>query len=206
MLNGRLILTLAALLLGQIVLYFGCECFQKRMHNVLCPLDAHIPLIEGSVLIYMLWFPMIVLLPLYLYSLAPMAYGVYYTAMALEVVVSVACYLIYPTTFTRPVPSDRPMGRLLKAVYKGSFRGVNCAPSLHCSSCYLAIFCALTAADMPLPVRLLVLLVAGSITVSTMTTKQHAVIDAVTAIPVAVGCWLLGRAFPAVGVLAWIGG
>lgn len=206
MLNGKLLLSLAALLTGQIILYFGCECFQHRMHNVLRPIDAKVPFVEASVLVYVLWFPLIVLLPLGLYACEPMAYAVYYPAMALEVLVSVACYLIYPTTFERPVPSDTWAGRLMKRVYQGSFRGVNCAPSLHCSSCYLAILAALTCPGMLLLVRILVIVVSLGIVASTMTTKQHAVIDAVTALPVALACWLIGRALPAVWLLNWIAG
>lgn len=206
MLNGKLILSVAVLLVGQIILYFGCECFQKRMHNVLLPIDARIPFIEASVLVYVLWFPLIALFPLGLYGAAPLAFAQYMTAMAVEVLISVVCYLIYPTTFERPRPSDTWVGRLMTIVYSGSFRGVNCAPSLHCSSCYLIMLCALTCAGLPLWACALSVIVAAGIVVSTMTTKQHAVIDAVTAVPVALVCWLIGRAWPVMWLAAWIAG
>lgn len=202
----RLIGALSALLGCQIALYFGCECFQKKFHDVYRPVDAKIPFVEWTVLVYVLWFPLIVLLPLALYAAEPMAFARYYPAMALEVILSVVCYLVYPTTFTRPVPSDTWAGKLMKMVYSGSFRGVNCAPSLHCSSCYLSILCAVTCAGMPFALRLLTILIAAGIVISTMTTKQHTLLDALTAIPVALICWLLGLMFPATGLIAWIVG
>lgn len=203
--NLRLIGSVAGLLVCQIVLYFGCECFQKKFHDVRRAVDEKIPFVEWTVLVYVLWFPLIVLLPLALYAAEPMAYARYFTAMALEIIVSVVCYLVYPTTFTRPVPSDTWAGRLMKMVYSGSFRGVNCAPSLHCSSCYLAIISAITCAGMPLMLRLLIIAIAGGIVISTMTTKQHTLLDALTAIPVALVCCLLGILFPANGLMAWVG-
>lgn len=202
----RLIGSLAALLVCQIVLYFGCECFQKKFHDVLRPADAKIPFVEWTALIYVLWFPLIALLPLALYAAEPMAYARYFPAMALEVIVSVICYLLYPTTFTRPTPSDTWAGKLMKMVYSGSFRGVNCAPSLHCSSCYLAIISAVTCAGMPVALRVLAIAVSAGIVISTMTTKQHTLLDALTAIPVALVCWLIGALLPATGLIAWIAG
>ena len=202
----RLIGSLAALLVCQIVLYFGCECFQKKFHDVLRPADAKIPFVEWTALIYVLWFPLIALLPLALYAAEPMAYARYFPAMALEVIVSVVCYLVYPTTFTRPTPSDTLAGKLMKMVYSGSFRGVNCAPSLHCSSCYLAIISAVTCAGMPMALRVLAIAVSAGIVISTMTTKQHTLLDALTAIPVALVCWLIGELLPATGLIAWIAG
>lgn len=206
MLNLRLIVSLAILLGMQILLYFGCEIFQKDFHNVLRPIDSKIPFIEASVLIYVLWFPLIVLFPLALYDALPDMYGMYYVSMALEVIISVICYLIYPTTFDRPTTSDTWAGKLMKLVYSGSFRGVNCAPSLHCSSCYLVILCALTCPMMPVVIQVISIVIAVGIVISTMTTKQHAFIDAMTAIPVAVVCWIIGQCFPADQLVRWIVG
>lgn len=202
--NLRLVGSLAGLLICQLVLYFGRECFQKNFHDVHRAVDRKIPFVEWTVLVYVLWFPLIVLLPLALYATEPMAYARYFAAMALEVIVSVVCYLVYPTTFTRPVPSDTWAGRLMKMVYSGSFSGVNCAPSLHCSSCYLAIISAITCVGMPLMLRLLTIAIAGGIVISTMTTKQHTLLDALTAIPVTLVCWFLGIHFLANGLIAWI--
>lgn len=206
MMNGRLLLAVGVLLGLQILLYFGCEVFQKRFHNVLLPIDAKVPFVEWTVLVYVLWFPLILLLPIGLYMLSPMEFARYVTAMAMEIVLSVICYLAYPTTFERPTPSDTWAGKLMKMVYSGSFRGVNCAPSLHCSSCYLAIICAVSSVGMPMLLRALVVLVAAGIVLSTMTTKQHAVIDALTALPLFLLCWLIGCRFPATWLTAWIGG
>ena len=79
-------------------------------------------------------------------------------------------------------------------VFKGSYRGVNCAPSLHCSSCYLIIFTALMA--MHNVTGIISIIVAVAIVISTMTTKQHTVIDVLSAIPMFVVCAFIGKLVP----------
>ena len=56
---------------------------------------------------------------------------------------------------------------------------------------FLFAFAALAAPVLPLWVRLLIIARSLAIVASTMLVKQHMVIDAVTALPTAVVCWLL---------------
>ena len=137
---------LKKLVFGQIILlifqgvsYFGCEIFQHHFHNVKCKYDDYIPFLPYSGMIYLLWFPLIFLFPIVLGYYDHDIYHDYILAMILEIILSVICYLIYPTTFDRPKCDNK----LMNVIYKGSFRGVNCAPSLHCSSCYLVIYSAI---------------------------------------------------------------
>ena len=185
---------LKKLVFGQIILlifqgvsYFGCEIFQHHFHNVKCKCDDYIPFIPYTGLIYILWFPLIFLFPIVLGYYDHDIYHDYILAMILEIILSVICYLIYPTTFDRP----KCYNKLMNVIYKGSFRGINCAPSLHCSSCYLVIYSAIKAISMPFYARIISIIVALGIVISTMTTKQHTIIDALTAIALFMICLLI---------------
>ena len=191
---SKVVIVQAVLLVFQIIMYFGCEYFQSGFHDVKRDIDDKIPFVEWSVLVYVLWFPLIALFPIVLFYVNEEAYVFYITAMFMEVVLSVICYMIYPTTFKRPKPSDKLSGKLMAIVFKGSYRGVNCAPSLHCSSCYLIIFTALMA--MHNVTGIISIIVAVAIVISTMTTKQHTVIDVLSAIPMFVVCAFIGKFFP----------
>lgn len=182
------------LLAFQIILYFGCECFQKDFHDVSSPIDDRIPFLEWTSVIYSLWFPLITVFPILLFYQNRDAYVFHITAMILEIVLSVICYLSYPTTFSRPKPSDRLRGRFMSLIFKGSYRGVNCAPSLHCSSCYLIILTALTA--MHGAAVFISAIVAILIVISTMTTKQHNDTDVLTAAPMFLLCALIAKLAP----------
>ena len=191
---SKVVIVQAVLLVFQIIMYFGCEYFQSGFHDVKRDIDDKIPFVEWSVLVYVLWFPLIALFPIALFYVNEEAYVFYITAMFMEVVLSVICYMIYQTTFKRPEPSDKLSGKLMAIVFKGSYRGVNCAPSLHCSSCYLIIFTALMA--MHNVTGIISIIVAVAIVISTMTTKQHTVIDVLSAIPMFVVCAFIGKLVP----------
>ena len=189
----KLILVQGILLALQTLLYFGCEFFQSKIHNVKRPVDDKIPFLPWTVLPYCFWFPMIVFYPLIVFRTDPHSYCGYLTTMVMEIVLSIVCYLIYPTSFQRPVPPDGFWGKFMKFVYHSSYRGLNCAPSLHCSSCFLVICVSFTCAGMSLWVRGFTVSIAIMIVLSTLTTKQHTLIDVLTAVPLFLISRILGN-------------
>ena len=188
----KLILVQVILLSVQTLLYFGCEFFQNRIHDVKRPVDDKIPFLPWTVLPYCFWFPLIAFYPLVVHWTDPYSYCSYQMTMAMEIVLSVVCYLIYPTSFQRPVPPNNFWGKFMKFIYHGSFRGLNCAPSLHCSSCFLVICVSFTCMGMNLWIRIVTILIAVMIVLSTLTTKQHTLIDVLTAIPLFLISRILG--------------
>ena len=189
----KLILVQGILLALQTLLYFGCEFFQSKIHNVKRSVDDKIPFLPWTVLPYCFWFPMIAFYPLIVFRTDPCSYCGYLMTMVMEIVLSVVCYLIYPTSFQRPVPPDGFWGNFMKFVYHGSYRGLNCAPSLHCSSCFLVICVSFTCAGMSLWVRGFTVSIAIMIVLSTLTTKQHTLIDVLTAVPLFLISRILGN-------------
>ena len=188
----KLILVQGILLAFQTLLYFGSEFFQSKIHNVKRSVDDQIPFLPWTVLPYCFWFPMIAFYPLIVFRTDPCSYCGYLMTMVMEIVLSVVCYLIYPTSFQRPVPPDGFWGNFMKFVYHGSYRGLNCAPSLHCSSCFLVICVSFTCAGMSLWVRGFTVSIAIMIVLSTLTTKQHTLIDVLTAVPLFLISRILG--------------
>ena len=193
------------LLLGlQTLLYFGVEAFEGKPHNVAKKIDGHIPFVPAFVYIYVLWFPLIFLFPLALFRANPMAYARYQTAILLDIALSLVCYLVYPTSFARPEAPDTVSGRAMKLVFRGSYKGLNCAPSMHCSMCYLVLHFVGATPGLPFAVAAIAVPVALGIVISTLFTKQHVLIDALTALPLAAVCILIGNRLPFTALLHWI--
>lgn len=193
------------LLLGlQTLLYFGVEAFEGKPHNVEKKIDGHIPFVPAFVYIYVLWFPLIFLFPLALFRANPMAYARYQTAILLDIALSLVCYLVYPTSFARPEAPDTVSGRAMKIVFRGSYKGLNCAPSMHCSMCYLVLHFVGATPGLSFAVAAIAAPVALGIVISTLFTKQHVVIDALTALPLAAVCILIGNRLPFTALLHWI--
>ena len=193
------------LILGlQTLLYFGVEAFEGKPHNVAKKIDGHIPFVPAFVYIYVLWFPLILLFPLALFQADPMAYARYQTAIVLDIALSLFCYLAYPTSFARPEAPDTVSGQAMRLVFRGSYKGLNCAPSMHCSMCYLVLHFVGATPGLPFAVAAIAVPVALGIVISTLFTKQHVLIDALTALPLAAVCILIGNRLPFTALLHWI--
>ena len=196
----KVIFAQVILLLIQVVLYFGVEIFEGKTHNVLTKVDDHLPFSPCWVYAYVLWFPLIAVFPIFAFHADTDSYAVYISAIIADILISTVIYYVWPTSFERPVPPDTFTGRFMKRVYKGSFRGVNCAPSMHCSMCYLIIIGSVICPGLPAAVRIVSIVISAAIVLSTMYTKQHAFVDAASALPLSVLCWYVGKMFPA----AWL--
>ena len=202
----KLMAVQAGLLAVQTMLYFGVEALEGKPHNVESSWDRYIPFVPGWVFVYILWFPLITLYPLALFRASAAMYGAYIAAIAADIVLSLVCYLAYPTSFQRPVPPDTAVGRVMRAVYRGSYRGLNCAPSMHCSMCYLVIVTAFLCPALSFGVRITAALLSFGIVLSTLYTKQHVLIDVLSALPLAAICWGVGVRWSAAPLLRWLAG
>lgn len=206
---AKLTIIQAVILVIQIILYFGSERFQHVFHNPQRRLDARIPRIPAFVYPYVLWFPLIVIFPIGLYYFSPGNWVALQIAWIFCVVISVVAYLAYPTTFQREKLGQGRTERVLALVYKTSYRGVNCAPSLHCSTSMMIAFVAVVTNQMPWWLRVISVLVSLAIILATQFTKQHVLLDLLTAIPVAVVSLSIGfpLAFSGAGasILGWLG-
>ena len=176
-----------AVIVFQIIAYFGVELIEGEPHNVKRKIDDRVPLIPWTGIIYSTWFPLIGFAPLVLYYGDFQVFRIYIIAWIIDIILSSAAYLIYPTSFERPPATSG----LLKFIYKASFKQINCAPSLHCSVSYLVIFACIMAEGMHAVVLLLLILDSIGICITTLTTKQHVLIDVFSAVPFALLSWYM---------------
>lgn len=180
------------ILIFQVVLYFGCEFFQKNPKNMDLPIDKKIPALPYFALIYVLWFPLIAIFPISLFKEAKNLYELYVICWIIDIVISVIIYLAYPTTCTRPKDLENIKGGwMLRILYKFSYKGLNCSPSMHCSISTLVFIFALAASTMPINLRIIYSTTALGIILSTLFTKQHVLIDLVTGVLLALVIFLI---------------
>ena len=173
--------------------YLLVQRFQGEFHDMARPVDRNIPLVTQAVYIYALWYPMLFLYPLYLYSISPAAWRVYLLAIILDVIISLAIYVLYPTSFQRPEPPDASLsGKILRFLYILNYKGLNCMPSMHCSQCFIillsALFCGLVGVMHGLAAAGISIL-SAMIVGSTVLTKQHVLIDMAAALPLGIACF-----------------
>lgn len=80
---------------------------------------------------------------------------------------------------------------MLKYVYKYSYKGVNCMPSMHCSISTLVLLAAILNFSLSPVLMSVYILVSVGIIVSTIFTKQHVIIDLITGVLLGAGLFFL---------------
>ena len=187
-----LIVVETVILCVQILFYFGCELLQHDHKDVRRPVDDRIPFLPGFAFAYLLWFPLIALFPLFLYYVSEKDYAVYQLSILVSIVSSTVIYVLFPTSMERHVPEEGHLRWLIRLIYKCDFKGSNCSPSLHCAQCYLILASACLCGTFNAGALVLILIITAAIVVSTVMIKQHALIDVMTAVPLAVFSYLAG--------------
>ena len=180
-----LIVVETVILCVQILFYFGCELLQHDHKDVRRPVDDRIPFLPGFAFAYLLWFPLIALFPLFLYYVSEKDYAVYQLSILVSIVSSTVIYVLFPTSMERHVPEEGHLRWLIRLIYKCDFKGSNCSPSLHCAQCYLILASACLCGTFIAGALVLILIITAAIVVSTVMIKQHALIDVITAVPLA---------------------
>lgn len=166
--------------------------FGKKPVILELPQDERIPLIPWTVFIYNLWYP--ILLAVFL-ALAIVDKPVFYRALTPYVAGSLFCFLIfifyqnevprYPERLGKDLAS-----RLLKVTWTVD-NPYNGFPSIHCFACTITGL-AILVSDFPPAFKLPLILSQLAIMVTTLTTKQHVLVDLVGGVAIGLIAWFTG--------------
>lgn len=171
--------------------YFGTRLINGgREHaDLTIPADAYFPLIPWTVLIYigafLLW---IINYILACHQDEKTAYRLL-SADLVAKLVCLACFIILPTTNVRPeITGDGFWEMGMRLLYEADAAD-NLFPSIHCLT---STFCVIAVRENPrIPVwyKVFSFLFAAAICLSTLTTKQHVIVDVIAGVLLAEGSY-----------------
>lgn len=105
--------------------------------------------------------------------------------------VCLVCFLVFPTTNTRPVIEGNSIwDELMRILYRIDAAD-NLFPSIHCLTSWFCFIAVRGNKNVAGWYKAASLLMALSVCVSTLTTKQHVMIDVIAGVALAEGCYLL---------------
>ena len=171
-------------LLCNFAVYSGCNALTRNwnLHSLAIPLDNQIPLIPWTIVIYFGCY--IFWIIGYLYNAAMDKRHCYRFLMAdwLAKAVCFICYVVYPTTNTRPeiVGSDI-WAQLMRFLYSMDAAD-NLFPSIHCLVSWLCYIGIRGNKKVPQWIRTTFCICAIAVFISTLTTKQHVIYDVVAGV------------------------
>jgi membrane-associated phospholipid phosphatase len=153
-------------------------------------IDRHIPFLSWTIWIYHSQF-FFLLISVWMLQQTAIISRTFYAITAASLI-SFAIFLVYPTTLPRAELIAGGLTTQAFAVLYSIDAPTNCLPSLHVALGWIA---ALGIGEEKRRGRGLALLWAALISISTLTTKQHYLVDVLAGLCVAALCWMR----PAVG-------
>ncbi|MCQ2426000.1 MAG: phosphatase PAP2 family protein [Lachnospiraceae bacterium] len=157
--------------------------------STVLPVDAYIPFCEWAIVPYMLWFPLMVIVGLYLLFTDDKALARYMRFLALGFFSTILfCFLVPNGTAPGFRPDLEALGRsniatkMCGAIYAADTY-TNVLPSIHVVGSFMSLFGFLDSKIRKNKTLLvLISILAALIVASTVLVKQHAVIDIVVGI------------------------
>lgn len=184
------LLPLAAVILNQAVYYGGGRIAQGlHHHDWTLPLDRAVPFLPWTVSVYFLCYLFWAVCYVSAARQKKMFAYRFFCADFLAKAVCLICFLLLPTTNIRPsVEGDGLWEGLVRFLYQVD-APVNLFPSIHCLVSWLCWIGMRDRGDIPSWCRYICFWTAAAVCLSTLTTKQHVIIDVIGGIALAEAAW-----------------
>lgn len=144
--------------------------------------DEFIPLSPPWVIFYVLWYPLLVFVPCYIYKTNKSDFYTYISTKFIIDLIAIFIFVFYPTMFNRPelVVNDF-FTWVLNLVYINDTPALNCLPSTHCTVCFTSIYIIAKSNKIPKKCKAIGITIFMLIVLSTLFVKQHAIVDVIVA-------------------------
>lgn len=141
-------------------------------------LDSLIPFVPTFVYFYILWFLLLVLIPLLLLKYDKKVFDRYVVTAFVYTILEIIIFLILPTTMDRAEFTVTNLSTwIISIIYKVDYPVRNLLPSGHCSFAYLFIMSVFDLKKLDKKYKIIIMIVSLLIVLSTLFIKQHVVVD-----------------------------
>jgi hypothetical protein len=146
-------------------------------YNITLPIDTKLPFLPIFIIPYIIWY---LFIPLSFFILCIKDKKTYFKTMLIYIIgciIASIVFLTYQTTFPRiQVEGNGVLVNVIRMIYAND-NPVNCLPSLHVFTSYLVIRVVAKSKLSSLKVNTTTFIISSLIILSTLFTKQHAVLD-----------------------------
>ncbi len=161
-----------------------------KHHNIEGPLDGLIPFVPFTVVIYLGCYLFWIVNYILIARQGKKEVCQFFAADFISRLVCLACYLIYPTTNIRPVVEAEGFWNQVMIFLYRVDAADNLFPSIHCLVSWFC-FAGLRKSNVPRWYRNASCVMALLVCISTLTTKQHVIIDVAGGVALAEIClWI----------------
>lgn len=182
-------------LLCNFAVYSGCNTLTRNwnLHSLAIPLDKQIPLIPWTIVIYFGCYIFWIINYILIYRRSREYAYRFFVADFLSRIVCLVFFLCYPTTLIRPaVEGEGIFYDAIRFLYKID-APTNLFPSIHCLVSWFCFIGIISDIKIPKWYKVMSFLIALAVFVSTLTTRQHVIVDVVGGVVLAQICYLIAQ-------------
>lgn len=187
----KIVLLIIILILFQATTYFLTKLVQISPVLLNSGIDNKIPYVPYFVYFYIIWYPMLLLIPYIIYIKNKEVFYKYITTYVISVLICGIIFIIFPTTINRANITETDISnKLVNLLYIIDQPPVNCLPSIHCLVAFLFIF-GISKVNLSNRYKLIVYILSICIVLSTLFIKQHVVYDAIASFVIVSVVWIV---------------
>lgn len=165
----------------------------RGVSSLAIDLDTKIPFIKEFIIPYVVWYPLVPLVFMYICIKDKLTYCKILVSLVCGLIISYITFYFFQTTILRPVLTGNDLfTNIIGILYKVD-RPFNCFPSIHVMTCFLMIEGIWKCKEKNLVMNISVTVLNAIIILSTFFVKQHVVLDAVYGILIASVTFLLAN-------------
>ena len=164
-----------------------------KHHNIQGELDGMIPFLPFTVVIYLGCYLFWIVNYILIARRGKREVCQFFSADFLSRLVCFACYLIYPTTNVRPVVEAEGFWNQVMIFLYTIDAADNLFPSIHCLVSWFCFAGLRGESRIPRGYKVLSCIMALLVCISTLTTKQHVIVDVIGGVALAELCLWIGK-------------
>lgn len=158
-------------------------------------LDRAIPFVKEFIVPYVMWYPMVPLVFLYICIKDKRNYCRLIISMAVGLVISYITFIFFQTTVPRPeLVGNDIFTDVIRLLYNAD-KPLNCFPSIHVMNCVLMIEGVWTTKKKNIKIAIGTTIISVFIILSTLFIKQHVVLDGVFGAAIAIATFTMANLF-----------
>ena len=190
--NKKIIFLIIFLIIYQTMMYLIAKITPLEIKLVGNHIDSRIPFISEFIYPYISWYLMLFIVPYIFYKNHLKSFNNYYVTTFICITVVVFIYFFYPTTMNRADLVGSSISEyLVNVIYKMDTPILNCFPSMHCMISFIFIYVALAENNLNLKYKLLIVIWAVLVILSTVFIKQHVLVDMISAFVISLIVFLI---------------
>ncbi|WP_374048183.1 phosphatase PAP2 family protein [Clostridium sp. MB40-C1] len=163
-------------------IFYGLLNSENRgVYSLVCSIDKATPFLKVFVLPYLIWYPFIFLIMVYICLKNKKVYYKILFCLDIGFIISYIIFYFFQTTVQRPCLVDQDIMTKLVGIVYSNDKPFNCFPSLHVLTTYF-VMKGIGKVESSKKITIPVNIVGILIILSTLFIKQHVIMDVIFAI------------------------